>query len=147
GGATFSAPKNISANAHYSQGSHPVVGPDGTVYVFWDGSTRHASLDSTYMAKSTDGGDTWSPPLQVSTLNEIPGVRDTVFRVNSYPAAAAAPNGDVYVTWATEVDNTHSVAVYSKSTDSGQTWTDPAPVFAAGSRTAAGYPVTQPTPD
>jgi hypothetical protein len=147
GGVTFSTPKNISANAHYSQGSHPVVGPDGTVYVFWDGSTRHASLDSTYMAKSTDGGDTWSPPLQVSTLTEIPGVRNTVFRVNSYPAAAAAPNGDVYVTWATEVDNTHSVAVYSKSTDSGQTWTDPAPVFAAGSRTASGYPVTQPTPD
>src|SRR5207249_4737113 len=55
GGATFSTPKNISANAHYSQGSHPVVGPDGTVYVFWDGSTRLASLNSTYMAKSTDG--------------------------------------------------------------------------------------------
>jgi len=169
GGATFSTPENISANAHYSQGSHPVVGPDGTVYVFWDGSTRLASLNSTYMAKSTDGGDTWSPPIQVSTLTENAGVRDTVFRVNSYPAAAAAPNGDVYATWATEVDNTnpiytgdegcafylpgnhvdtcHSVAVYSKSTDSGQTWTDPAPVFAAGDRTAAGYPVTQPTPE
>src|SRR6266404_6440154 len=31
GGATFSTPKNISGSAHYSQGSHPVVGPDGTV--------------------------------------------------------------------------------------------------------------------
>src|SRR6266496_332539 len=169
GGATFSTPENISANAHYSQGSHPVVAPDGTVYVFWDGSTRLASLNSTYMAKSTDGGDTWSPPLDVSTLTEIPPLKDTVFRVNSYPAAAAAPNGDLYATWATEVDNTtpiytgdpgcafylpgnhvatcHSVAVYSKSTDAGQTWSDPAPVFTAGSRTAAGYPVAQPTPD
>src|SRR6266542_2310826 len=63
GGATFSTPKNISGSAHYSQGSRPVVGPDGTVYVFWNGSTRLASLNSTYMAKSTDGGDTWSPPL------------------------------------------------------------------------------------
>jgi len=121
------------------------------------------------MAKSTDGGDTWSPPLDVSTLTEIPPLKDTVFRVNSYPAAAAAPNGDLYATWATEVDNTtpiytgdpgcafylpgnhvatcHSVAVYSKSTDAGQTWSDPAPVFTAGSRTAAGYPVAQPTPD
>ena len=169
GGATFSTPENISANAHYSQGSHPVVGPDGTVYVFWNGSTRLASLNSTYMAKSTDGGDTWSPPLSVATVTNIPGVRNTVFRVNSYPAAAAAPNGDVYATWNTEVDDTtpiytgdpgcayfipgnhvstcHSVAVYSKSTDSGQTWSDPAPVFGAGSRTADGYPVTQPTPD
>src|SRR6266699_5061211 len=169
GGAPFSTPKNISGSAHYSQGSHPVVGPDGTVYVFWNGSTRLASLNSTYMAKSTDGGDTWSPPLSVATMTNIPGVRSTAFRVNSYPAAAAAPNGDVYVTWNTEVDNTtpiytgdpgcayfipgnhvstcHSVAVYSKSTDSGQTWSDPAPVFGAGSRTAAGYPVTQPTPE
>jgi hypothetical protein len=167
GGATFSAPKNISGSAHYSQGSRPVVGPDGTVYVFWNGSTRLASLNSTYMAKSTDGGDTWSPPLSVATVTNIPGVRNTAFRVNSYPAAAAAPNGDVYATWNTEVDNTtpiytgdpgcaffipgnhlstcHSVAVYSKSTDAGQTWSDPAPVFAPGNRSVQGpYPVTNP---
>jgi len=169
GGATFSTPKNISGSAHYSQGSRPVVGPDGTVYVFWNGSTRLASLNSTYMAKSTDGGDTWSQPLSVATMTNIPSVRGTAFRVNSYPAGAAAPNGDVYATWNTEVDNAmpiytgdpgcayfipgnhvstcHSVAVYSRSTDSGQTWTNPAPVFAGGSRTPAGYPVTQPTPD
>ena len=146
GGATFSAPENISANAHYSQGSHPVVAPDGTLYVFWDGSTRLASLDSTYMVKSTDGGATWSQPLSISTLRDIPPLNNTAFRVNSYPAAAAAPNGDLYATWATEVDN-HSVAVYSSSTDAGQTWSDPAPVFAAGDRTADGYPVVQPTPD
>jgi BNR repeat-like domain len=146
GGTTFSAPTNISANAHYSQGSHPVVGPDGTLYVFWDGSTRLASTNSTYMVKSTDGGVTWSFPLQVSTLTEISGVHNTAFRVNSYPAAAVAPNGDVYVTWATEVAGS-SVAVYSKSTDAGATWSAAAPVFAPGSRTADGYPVTQPTPD
>ncbi len=169
GGATFSTPKSIAGNVLYGQGSHPVVGPDGTLYVFWNGSTRLASLNSTYMVKSSNGGDTWSPPLSVATMTNIPGLRDTVFRVNSFPAAAAAPNGDVYVTWNTEVDNAtpiytgdegcayfipgnhvstcHSVAVYSKSTDSGQTWSDPAPVFTAGNRTADGYPVAQPTPD
>jgi len=169
GGATFSTPKSISGNVLYDQGSRPVVGPDGTLYVFWNGSTRLASLNSTYMAKSSDGGATWSAPLSVSTVTNIPGIRNTAFRVNSFPAAAAAPNGDLYVTWNTEVDNTnpiytgdtgcayfipgnhvstcHSVAVYSKSTDHGQTWSDPAPVFAAGNRTADGYPVTQPTPD
>jgi hypothetical protein len=91
--------------------------------------------------------------------------------VNSYPAAAAASNGDLYVTWTTEVKNTgpiyrgdpdcaanivgipavqancHAVAVFSQSSDGGATWTDPAPVFAGGNRTADGYPVTQPTPD
>jgi hypothetical protein len=146
GGTTFSAPTNISANAHYSQGSHPVVGPDGTLYVFWDGSTRLASTNSTYVVKSTDGGATFSSPLQVSTLTETAGVQNTVFRVNSYQAAAVDLNGVVYVTWATEIAGS-SVAVYSKSTDAGATWSTPTPVFASGSQTADGYPVTQPTPD
>jgi hypothetical protein len=166
GGVTFTSPKLISGNVLYGQGSRPVVAPNGDLYVFWDGSTRHESLDSTYMVKSTDGGATWSKPLSVSTLADIPGIRSTAFRVNSFPAAAAAPNGDIYVTWNTEVKNNattfggdpdcaffipgnhlsqcHSVAVYSKSTDGGATWSDPALVFAAGSRTAIGYSVTNP---
>jgi hypothetical protein len=166
GGATFSTPKSICGNVLYDQGSRPVVGPDGTLYVFWNGSTRLASLNSTYMVKSTDGGATWSKPLSVSTLANIPGVRNTAFRVNSFPAAAAASNGDIYVTWNTEVKNDatsfggdpdcaffipgnhvsqcHSVAVYSKSTDGGATWSDPALVFAAGNRSAEGYPATNP---
>jgi hypothetical protein len=166
GGATFSTPKLIVGNVLYGSGSHPTVGPDGTLYVFWNGSTRRASLDSTYMVKSTDGGATWSKPVSVSTMTNIPGVRDTLFRVNSFPAAAAAPNGDLYATWATEVKNNattfggdtdcayfipgnhlsqcHSVAVYSKSTDGGATWSAPALNFAAGNRTTEGYPVTNP---
>ena len=166
GGATFSTPKLICGNVLYSQGSHPTVGPDGTLYVFWNGSTRLASHNSTYMVKSTDGGATWSKPVSVSTMTNIPGVRDTLFRVNSFPAAAAAPNGDLYATWATEVKNNattfggdtdcayfipgnhlsqcHSVAVYSKSTDGGATWSAPALNFAAGNRTTEGYPVTNP---
>src|SRR5437870_7453224 len=171
GGATFTTPTLISGNVLYDQGSRPVVGPDGTLYVFWDGSTRLATLDSTYMVKSTDGGATWSAPVSVSTLADVIPVHNTAFRVNSFPAAAVASNGDVYVTWTTEVKNSspiytgdtdcayfivgtstvqancHAVAVDSKSTDGGATWTAPAPVFAAGSRTADGYPVTQPTPD
>jgi hypothetical protein len=141
GGATFSTPKSISGNVLYDQGSRPVVGPDGSLYVFWDGSTRLASLNSTYVVKSTDGGATWSRPLSVSTLTEIPGIRNTAFRVNSFPAAAVAPNGDVYATWNTEVKNVdpiytgdadcayylpgnhvsqcHSVAVYSKCSGTG----------------------------
>ncbi len=166
GGATFTTPKLISGNVLYGQGSRPVVGPDGTLYVFWNGSTRLASLNSTYMVKSTDGGATWSAPLSVSTMTNIPGVRSTAFRVNSFPAAAAAPNGDIYVTWNTEVKNDattfggdtdcayfipgnhlsqcHSVAVYSKSTDGGLIWSTPALVFTPATRVAVGYPVMNP---
>lgn len=144
GGATFTAPKAISGNVLYSQGSRPVVGPDGSLYVFWDGATRLASLDSTYMVKSTDGGATWSAPVQVSTLNEIEPLVDTLFRVNSFPAAAAAPNGDLYVTWNTETSD-GSVAVWSKSTDGGAHWSSPQRAFAAAARTPIGYPVAQPS--
>jgi hypothetical protein len=166
GGATFTTPKSISGNVLYSQGSRPVVGPDGMLYVFWDGSTRLASLDSTYVVKSADGGATWSKPVSISKLTDIPGVADSAFRVNSFPAAAVAPDGTLYATWTTEtkVDNPnyggdpscayfltsnlagcYSVAVWSKSTTGGASWTTPEPVFAAASRTPVGYPVTQPS--
>jgi hypothetical protein len=167
GGQTFSDPINVSGNAHYAQGSRPVVGYDGTVYVFWEGSTRLASLDSTYVAKSTDGGKTFSKPVIVASVADIIPPANTAFRVNSFPAAAAAPNGDLYVAWSGEVpndnssfagttgcasflvgegavyDNCHSAAVYSKSTDGGMTWSTPAPIFPvldASNRTAVGYP-------
>ncbi len=159
-GKTFSDPQLIVGNVLYSQGSRPVIGPDGTVYVFWDGSTRHATLDSIWMVKSTDGGKTWSKPAAISELVDIIPIANTVFRVNSYPAAAVAPNGDLYVTWSSLVSNTsgslcpaftnkgcHSAALFSKSSDGGETWSAPALVFPtldASNRTAIGYPVTQP---
>jgi hypothetical protein len=145
GGATFSAPKSIVGNVLYDQGSRPVVGPDGSLYVFWDGAIRKSTQDSTYVVKSTDGGATWGKPVQVSTLNEIEPLADTAFRVNSYPAAAAAPNGDLYATWNTDSDPTGSVAVWSKSTDGGAHWSSPQQVFATATRTPIGYPVSQPS--
>jgi hypothetical protein len=144
GGATFTTPKAISGNVLYSQGSRPVVGPDGSLYVFWDGSRRHDELDSTWVAKSTDGGATWEKPVQIAPLDETEPLANTLFRVNSYPAAAAAPNGDLYATWTTETED-GSVAVWSKSTDGGQTWTSPARVFAPATRAPVGYPVSQPS--
>jgi hypothetical protein len=84
---------------------------------------------------------------------------DTVFRVNSFPAAAAAPNGDLYATWTTETKSgalegdrscadwltsdlagCRSIAVWSTSTDGGATWSAPERVFTEGDRTAVGYP-------
>jgi hypothetical protein len=165
GGATFTTPKAISGNVLYGQGSRPVVAPDGTVYVFWNGSTRLQSLNSTWVVKSTDGGATWSKPVAISKLTDSMELADTLFRLNSFPAAAAAPNGDLYATWTTEtktnvldgeaacadwlstdVSGCQSVAVWSRSTDGGATWTAPARVFPAGAtRTPEGYPVNQPS--
>jgi hypothetical protein len=160
GGATFSAPQLIGGNVLYGQGSHPTVGPDGTVYVFWDGATRLATLDSIWMVKSADGGATWSKPVAVSPLVDIIPIADTGFRNNSFPAAAVAPDGTVYVTWSSLTSDSagglcpaqtntgcHAAVFYSKSTDGGATWSAPALAFPAqdaADRTAIGYPVTQP---
>jgi hypothetical protein len=143
GGRTFTKPMTISGNVLYGQGSRPVVGPDGTLYVFWDGAKRLDALDSTWMVKSTDGGASWSKPVAVAQLVDSDPLHGTAFRVNSFPAAAVASNGDLYATWTT-VENGGSVAVYSTSTDGGAHWTAPAHVFTAATRTPAGYPVTQP---
>jgi len=160
GGATFSAPQLIAGNVLYSQGSHPAVGPDGTVYVFWDGSTRKATLDSIWVVKSTDGGVTWSQPVPVSPLVDIIPVANTAFRVNSYPGASVAPDGTVYVTWSSLMSDAtgglcpartntgcHATVLYSKSSDGGTTWSAPAVAFPtqnASTQTPIGYPATNP---
>jgi len=170
GGKTFTTPKSIVDNVLYGSGSRPVVAPDGTLYVFWKGTTRKAALDGTWMVKSTDGGKSFSKPVEVASLADNTELRDTAFRFNSFPAAAVAPNGDVYAVWNASVPNDgstyggtigcffiyvgepaveancHTAAIWSKSTDGGATWSRPAPVFAQANRTPIGYPVTQPGP-
>jgi hypothetical protein len=170
GGQTFSDPQLIAGNVLYSQGSHVMVGPDGTVYVLWDGNTRFGPFDSTWMVKSTDGGVTFTKPLAISPLVDIFRPVNTAFRVNSFPAGDVAPNGGVYVAWSSEVLNTansygvdltctsgatvyascHAAVYWSKSTDNGATWTNPQlafPAIDASTRTPIGYPVTQPGQD
>jgi len=158
-GATFSAPAKISGNVLYDQGSRPIVGYDGTVYVIFEGATRLSTLDAQWIVKSTDGGVTWSRPTKIADVQDVISPANTVYRDDSFPAGDAAPNGDLYVAWSTQMRDSgglcptrtnngcHLVAVYSKSTDGGATWSAPVPIFPAldaSTRTAIGYPVTQP---
>ncbi|OLE22790.1 MAG: hypothetical protein AUG44_23990 [Actinobacteria bacterium 13_1_20CM_3_71_11] len=138
GGRTFSSPKAISGNVLYDQGSRVFTGPDGTVYAIWEGATRLSTLDGTWVAKSTDGGESWSKPVLISTLVDVDELADTAFRVNSFPAGAITPDGRLYAAWTTD-ENGRNVVVYATSTD-GTHWT--APVHAPGvdvTRTPAGY--------
>ena len=161
GGATFSAPQAIGGNVLYDQGSRPVVGPDGTVYVFFEGSTRLAALSSTYMVKSSDGGVTWSKPVAIAPLVDVIPLANTAFRVNSFPAADIDPTtGALYAAWSSQTSDAtgglcpartntgcHAATFFSKSVDGGATWSTPAlvlPALDASNRTAIGYPVTQP---
>jgi hypothetical protein len=144
----------------YDQGSRPMVGPDGTLYVIFEGATRLSTLDSQWIVKSTDGGATWSAPTKIADVQDIVTPANAAFRVNSFPAGDVAPNGDLYVAWSTQVKNSdgslcvartntgcHVAAVSSKSTNGGATWSAPAvilPALDASNRTPIGYPVTNP---
>jgi len=171
GGRTFTDGQLIVGNVLYDQGSRVLVGPDGTIYAFWEGSDRFATYNSIWMVKSTDGGKKWTQPVAVSQVVDILNPANTAFRVNSFPAADIAPNGDLYATWNSEVRNTatsytidpvcaffisgvasvrancYSSVVYSKSTDGGNAWTTPQsfnPAIDASNRTPIGYPATNP---
>jgi hypothetical protein len=160
GGETFSAPASIGGNVLYDQGSRPIVGPDGTVYVIFEGATRLSTLDAQWIVKSTDGGVSWSKPTKIAEVQDAIPIANAAYRDDSFPAGAAAPNGDLYVAWSTQTSDStgglcptrtnngcHLAAVYSKSTDGGTTWSAPVPILPAidaSNRTPVGYPVTQP---
>lgn len=161
GGETFSEPQIVGAPAIYSQGSRPVVGTDGAVYIFFDGFIRNRPFRAVYVTKSTDGGQSFGAPVKVADRRGISGISDTRFRVNSFPAAGVGPDGTVYVAWSANlldaataynpaafcpttapVAGCHSVAVFSKSNDGGETWSTPVPInpsLDAQNRTAFGY--------
>ena len=163
GARTFTEPKLISAPVLYSQGSRPVVGPDGALYVFWDGSTRLATTDSIWVVKSTDGGASFGAPSKVADVADISGIADTKFRVNSFPAAGVAATGDIYTAWSASISaapgapcgdsravGCHSAALFSKSTDGGATWSAAVPVnpaLDASNRTPVGYGTLSLVPD
>jgi hypothetical protein len=143
GGVTWSAPLEISGNSascfggdtfdptedadtcNFDQGSYPVVGPDGTVYVAFNNCNTEAAaplggvgLCQQMVVKSTDAGSTWTDPLVVSDDvglqpfsvpdNEIPDcplfrqcLPPNGYRMNDFPSMGIDENtGRLAVFWA-----------------------------------------------
>lgn len=104
-GATWSTPSAVSGADRAVIGCHVVVGPSavpggpGVLYVFW---LDFAGNGRIRMAKSTDGGLTFSTPATVRAINQIPRqFPNSAFRNLSIPWAAVDPgDGTVYVSWA-----------------------------------------------
>jgi len=129
-GRTFSAPVLVSGDApvcmfqygaptplgrcNVNQGSEPVVGPDGSLYVVYDNyNTPVDRTDNKYqilLSKSTDGGATFSAPTKVGDFYDLPDCliyqgqntdnscvpekgssRNSIFRAANYAMAAVHP--------------------------------------------------------
>lgn len=152
GGAAWSAPIVIGTAPSYSgivQGSQvafsPLPAPNGTIYVTWEEYDTFPCGDRRIkIRKSTDNGDTFSAPVQVT---DIVGCGDgfrmqgnfSNFMDNS-GLAVNPKNGNVYVAYQdgrgpSLPDSFGECGYYNfsniyfrRSTDGGSTWTNPVKV-------------------
>ncbi|MEK6276173.1 MAG: hypothetical protein AABM30_12705 [Actinomycetota bacterium] len=98
GGATWSAPVEISGSSaslcplpagicNDNQGSDPVVGPDGTIYVaFANGNIPGAGIEQVLMVKcpasaNCSNAASWTPPTKVGDM------------ISTHPVGGASQNG------------------------------------------------------
>ena len=117
GGKTWTAPKEVSdATRPFNQGSAPVVGPDGTLYVGYEATDPASGYtqDQQVVAVSTDHGGTFTQHAIARVFDDfscypiqLPGAQDRQtlsfeqFRINSYPSLALDPsNGHLAMVWA-----------------------------------------------
>jgi hypothetical protein len=136
GGQTFSKPVQLTSSANNGsvggrQGSTIRTGPDGTLYVFWDGAINKQS--AILGARSNDGGVSFPKPFLVSLKSDVPSpFPGASFRTNSFPMADVDGNtGKIYVTWANYNFGTtsgHGVVQLATSTDRGTTWSPAATI-------------------
>jgi len=159
GGQIWSDPISISPEFDTSirvvQGSMPVVGPDGTVYVAYYDSLDDGWLYGDFspmIAKSTNGGLSFTPPVVIATMPEIGfDLPPTIFRAwgSMFPSIAVDPfdSDYVYVVF-TAYDPIFAEDIYfSRSDDGGATWDPPIYVNEDVTSNSQFFPSIAVTPD
>ena len=133
-GATWSTPIALSDNI-INQGATLAIDPNsGTLYVAWRRFATPNQFDAVMLVKSTDGGQTFSKPLQVGAINAFDqGTTDFSFRTNDYPAMAVDATGRVYLAWSERavgapISGGDARIVLTTSKDGGNTWTQRYPI-------------------
>jgi len=92
----------------------------GNIYLLWNAGSTPKGPERIYFAKSTDGGNTYTAKVEVSTAPA--GTH------HAFPAIAAVGNGDVRISWmdtraATPTGGLERWnAYYRRSTNGGSTW-------------------------
>jgi len=113
------------------QGSQPVVGPDGTLYVAWYDSTEddmNEGRGEIWAAASFDGGNSFQTPRLAATFLDGPYYpRSASFRIwgSIFPQITAGPQGEIYIAYtAPPPDNPDDVGdvFLVRSLDKGRTW-------------------------
>ena len=114
------------------QGCNLAVQPDGDVFVSYrtfdnNSSNSNPNDSGIFVARSTDGGATFSTPVRVATFvdyRQIATRTPPVFRVFTHTALAADANG-VYVGWTGRNGANGADVFVSRSTNDGAQWESP----------------------
>jgi Neuraminidase (sialidase) len=127
-GETWSAPKVISGP--YAQFSTPVAfdddTPDGVLYVSYEEWNNPVGRNGgrAMVARSTDGGDTWTQHF-VGRVNDLPSpLPHGAFRAASYPVLDVAEDGILHIVWSNWQAGSADI-VYTRSSNGGASWTRP----------------------
>lgn len=121
----WSRPHRINQGTSYM--GDMAVDSRGVIHVIYDDTLRYAGEDELALAdifyrRSTDGGQTWSVPINLYPEPLIGSAR---------PYMEIDNNGAIYVTWdegwdrLTGVSGDTHYSVYTSSSDGGKTWTSP----------------------
>jgi hypothetical protein len=153
GGQTWSHIMRLSQSSNNGavggrQGSLIRSGPDGTVYVIWEGAIDHHSEQ--LVAVSHDGGDKFGGPMPVAAVNDIPSpLGGSSFRDNSFPSADVnQQTGALYVVWANEEGTPPTALIkFTESGDGGLSWSAPRTVGGAAGAFNAFFPSVAASPD
>ncbi|MBU8933464.1 MAG: thrombospondin type 3 repeat-containing protein [candidate division Zixibacteria bacterium] len=129
GGASFDT---VSLDT-YIGFAQPIVGSDGSVYIFGNGYIYEPFHEAEMVAKSTDGGQTFNSPEAIALSDGEFGIIDGNVGVFTGPTATADISGGpydgyIYVAFASK-DVTNSTYYdynieFVRSTDNGQTWSE-----------------------
>lgn len=115
-GQTFSIPVNVTNNAEKSWPPDMAVDAQGTIYLVWT-EGNFVEDEKLMFSVSTDGGDSFSMPrVLAGPLGYVEG------------HVVAVGSGIVWVAWvesASSPDPFPAVAYLMRSSDSGQTFSDP----------------------
>ena len=117
-------------NSDEVAGATPVVGPDGTLYVFYGDFE-----DCIWLSRSLDGGQTLEPPILIANRLDFWGSQSGSRFPGSFKVAQFVfpaidkSNGNLYLAYFDTTDrpsNGPNVDIYfTRSTDAGLTWTPP----------------------
>lgn len=143
GGHSFAAGAILDIQGS-SIGILPLVGSGGVVHAVW---LNYGSRVTLRAARSTDGGRTWSAPVEISDVRAA-GVSGSRTGAGIPAAAIDGRTGALYVAWQdSHLTPGSDQIVLSSSTDGGQTWSAPQRVSDGPANAASFTPAVAVSPE